>query len=91
MPYNIARQLAEEQLSTVAKEFHRLLELNEHRTPEMKIACSTYLCEEGGRFIAVNGSAHEMEALLKEFFTKRPEFRMTVQSVLNEMYQIADQ
>ncbi len=90
MPYNIARQLAEEQLSTVAKEFHRLLELNERRTPEMKIACSTYITEQDGRFIAVNGSAHEMEAVLKEFFRKRPEFRMTVQSVLNEMYQVED-
>jgi hypothetical protein len=90
MEYDYVRQMAEEQLSAVAKEFRRLTKINEMRPPETRIACSTYIEEKDGRFIAVLGPAHDTRELFKEFFRRRPEFRSVIQGVLDEMYRVAD-
>lgn len=86
------RQTAERNIETLASSLVREMTINEAQTrPERKVHTSTLIVGDEGRFIALNGSAHQMDECLIELFKRRPELRWTVQSVLDRMFRMADQ
>ncbi len=86
------RQTAERNIETLASSLVREMTINEAQTrPARKVHTSSLIVGDEGRFIALNGSAHQMEGCFTELFRRRPELRWTVQSVLDRMFRIADQ
>lgn len=84
------RQTAEKKIKTLATSLGREMYINELQTnPERKVHTSTLIVNDGVRFLAMNGSAHQMEQCFTELFKRRPELRSVVQSVLDKMYYIA--
>lgn len=85
------RQTAEKNITTLAGSLIREMEINEAQTkPERKVHTSVVIVKDSDRFIALNGSAHQMEGCFTELFKRRPELRSVVQSVLNKMFYIAN-
>ena len=79
------RQTAEKNITTLAGSLIREMEINER-----KVHTSVVIVKDSDRFIALNGSAHQMEECFTELFKRRPELRSVVQSVLNKMFYIAN-
>ena len=85
------RQTAEKNITTLAGSLVREMEINESQTKqERKVHTSVIIVTDEDRFIALNGSAHQMEECFTELFKRRPELRSVVQSVLNKMFYIAN-
>lgn len=85
------RRTAEKNIETLATSLAREMSINESQTkPERKVHTSTLIVNDDGRFLAMNGSAHQMEQCFTELFKRRPELRSVVQSVLDKMFYIAD-
>lgn len=85
------RRTAEKNIETLAASLAREMAINESQTKqERKVHTSTLIVNDEGRFIAMNGSAHQMEQCFAELFRRRPELRSVVQSALDKMYYIAD-
>lgn len=81
-------ETAKRQLTEAVSRLQGLCRLDSQRPAEQRIASLTHVEADGGRFVAVHGSAHMMSGLFTEFFRARPEFRSVVQDVLDGMYKI---
>lgn len=85
------RQTAEKNMETLAASLLQEMRCNEaQQKPGRKVHTSILIVKDDGGFIALNGSAHRMEECFTELFTRRPELRGVVQSVLDKMFRIAD-
>lgn len=88
---DLFRQTAEKNITTLAGSLVREMEINESQTKaERKVHTSVVIVKDEDRFIALNGSAHQMEECFTELFKRRPELRSVVQSVLDKMFYIAN-
>lgn len=81
-------EIEKEQLKEAVKALGDLLAINDARQKQQRVPTLTHVEASEERFIAVNGSAHTMDGLFREFFRKRPEFRSVVQEALDSMYMV---
>ena len=88
---DLIRQTAENSIRSIARSLRMELEANEaQKNPSRKVHTSTLVVGDDEMFIALEGSAHRMEACFTELFTRRPELRSVVQGVLDKMYLVLD-
>lgn len=89
-PDEIVRQAAEKRIGDMAEALRQELAENDAKRPERRVHTATLVVTDDGRFLAMNGSAHQMGDCFRQLFEHRPELRGVVQQVLEEMYRIAD-
>ncbi len=88
---DLVKETARKQLAEASERLQGLCRLDANRPVDQRVADLTHVEADGGRFIAVFGSAHMMGDLFREFIRKRPEFRGVIQEALDDMYRIVDE
>jgi hypothetical protein len=85
---DLVREKAEKNIRSLAASLRQELAVNEAQPPARKVTTSTIVVEKGGRFLAMNGSAHMMGELFVELLKRRPELRFVIQTALDGMYKV---
>lgn len=85
----IIRDNAERAIRSLSKELQKELAINDaQKNPNRRVHTALLVVRDEERFIALNGSAHQMEECFIELFKRRPDLRSVVQDVLNKMYRL---
>lgn len=87
---DLVKETARQQLTEASERLKNLCRLDANRPADQRVADLTHVYAEGGRFIAVFGSAHMMGDLFKAFLRERPEFRIVLQDALDDIYRVVE-
>ena len=90
-PNEVARKAAEAAIQSLTKALRQELAVNDAQTnPERRVNTALLVVTDEDRFLALDGTAHQMRSCFVQLFQRRPELRSVVQEVLNEMFRIED-
>lgn len=85
----VFRHRTEVILRKLSEDLCHELEVNEaQKKPGRKVTTATIVLAEDGRFLAMDGSAHQMGDLFVRLLQRRPELRIVLQEALDKLYKL---
>lgn len=88
----IIRYNAERAIRSLSKELQKELAINDaQKNPNRRVHTALLVVRDDDRFIAMNGSAHQMEECFIELLHRRPDLRSVIQGAMDKMYRIENQ
>ena len=87
---DLTRRATARELQELSQKLRQVLAVNDAQKPSRRVHTALIVVTDEDRFLALDGSAHQMKDCFRQLLERRPELRSVMQEVLNEKYRVED-